>query len=303
MASAKVTSKPETNEVQVADMAAALAAVIDAQHSDTLAADMAKQFVPLAGGEMAEYSAQVQYVEDILRQIITKLELKGMNGHTFAIQIETGKYAKCFGLYTRTKRLDTGATVLSVVIHIEDFALDVVNFVLKLLHAFAHTLTVAESVDPEKLEFGVGMNGRHTADFATNFHQFGTTTPADRSTGQNTPVALNIDILEILKVINLDPSAVILTGVAEVRTKRKPATVLRMACPTDPKHFKTSNIEKRYRTTRPAVDLDCGKCKADAIKLITSSDSESFTAAEVLDILKAVTKISRAGYEKHAPKS
>ena len=255
-------TKTQTNVLVADSMAAAMQAAISAQHSDTLAKDIAKHFVPLAGGSMAEYSAQVQYAEDILGQIITKLEISGMNGHTFAIGIETGKYAKCFGRYTRTKRLDNGQTVITVAIHIADFSLDLINFVIKVLHAFAHALTVAGSDTVDKLEYGVGMNGVHNADFADNFQLFGTTVPKDRKNPkQHEPVALNVETISAIERLKVDHSAVILTGTTEQRVRRAPAKTLNLACPTDAAHFASSHYSKRYRGTKPVIDLDCGKCK------------------------------------------
>ena len=255
-------TKTQTNVLEADSMAAAMQAAITAQHSDTLAKDIANHFVPLAGGSMAEYSAQVQYAEDVLGQIITKLEISGMKGHSFAIGIETGKYAKCFGRSTRTKRLDNGQTVLTVVIHIADFSLDLFDFVLKVLHAFAHALTVAGSDTVDKLEFGVGQNGVHNADFAANFQLFGTTVPKDRKNPkQHEPVALNIETINVVERLSVDHSAVILTGTTEERARRAPAKTLNLACPTDAAHYETSHFSKRYRGTKPVIDLDCGKCK------------------------------------------
>jgi hypothetical protein len=258
---AKAT-KPQTNVLIADAMAEAMQIAIAAQHSDTLAKDVAKHFVPLAGGSMAEYSQQVQYAEDVLGQIITRLEIGGMSGHTFAIAIETGKYAKCFGRSTRTKRLDNGQTVLSVVIHIADFSLDLINFVIKVLHAFAHALTVAGSDTVDKLEYGVGQNGVHNADFAANFQLFGTTVPKDRKNPkQHMPVALNVETISAIERLKVDHSAVILTGTTEERVRRAPAKTLNLACPTDAAHFASSHYSKRYRGTKPVINLDCGKCK------------------------------------------
>ena len=255
-------TKTTTNVLEADSMAAAMQTAIAAQHSETLAADIAKHFVPLAGGSMAEYSAQVQYGEDVLGQIITTLEINGMKGHTFAIAIETGKYAKCFGRYTRTRRLDNGQTVLTVAIHIADFSLDLINFVIKVLHAFAHALTVAGSDTVDKLEYGVGQNGVHTGDFAANFQLFGTTVPKDRKNPkQHMPVALNVETIQAIERLQVDHSAVILTGTTEERVRRKPAKTLNLACPTDAAHYETTHYSKRYRGTKPVIDLDCGKCK------------------------------------------
>ena len=238
-----------------------------------LAAAIAKRFAPLAGGEWAEYSAQVRYAESVLVQILDALDVRGFDGNTVAIQIETGKYARCYGRNTMVKRLDNGKPVVLVTIHISSFSFGLDKFVLNLLHATAHTLAFTSSAT--KIEYGMSMGGQHNASFRVQFLKFGHLTDADRSPTQNLPTELNAETKSVVDRLNIDQSAVILTADVNVKPKRESATVLRMACPTDATHFATSNIEKRYKAKRPVIDLKCGKCD---------------------------TKISTGGYAKHSEK-
>jgi hypothetical protein len=263
------TTKPQTQTA--ADKAAELAQATADTKAEALATAIAKRFAPLSGGEWAEYSAQVRYAETVLVQILDALDIQGFDGNTVAIQIETGKYARCYGRNTMMKRLDNGKTVVSVVIHISSFSLSLDKFVLNLLHAVSHTLAFTSSAI--KVEYGVSMGGQHNAAFRAQFSKFGTLTDADRSATQNLPVELKAETKSVIDRLTLDRSAVILTADVNIKPKRESATVLRLACPTDAAHFATSNIEKRYKGKRPIIDLKCGKCDA---------------------------KISVAGYAKHA---
>jgi hypothetical protein len=262
-----------TTQVKTAAMnATTLAtATVEAKQAALVTA-IAKRFAPLAGGEWAEYSAQVRYAESVLIQILDALDIQGFDGNTVAIQIETGKFARCYGRNTMMKRLDNGKTVVSVVIHLSSFSFGMDKFVLNLLHAVSHTLAFTSSAT--KVEYGVSMGGQHNASFRAQFLKFGTLTDADRSASQNTPLELSTDTKSVIDRLSVDESAVILTADVNVKPARTSATVLRMACPTDAKHFETSNIEKRYKGKRPIIDLKCGKCD---------------------------TKISVAGYAKNAP--
>jgi hypothetical protein len=262
-----------TTQAQIAAKDAAKLATANAETKQVaLVAAIAKRFAPLAGGEWAEYSAQVRYAESVLIQILDALDIQGFDGNTVAIQIETGKFARCYGRNTMMKRLDNGKTVVSVVIHLSSFSFGMDKFVLNLLHAVSHTLAFTSSAT--KVEYGVSMGGQHNGSFRAQFEKFGTLTPADRSPSQNTPVELNADTKSVIDRLRVDESAVILTADVNVKPARTSATVLRMACPQDATHFDTSNIEKRYKGKRPVIDLKCGKCD---------------------------TKISVAGYAKNAP--
>lgn len=236
-----------------------------------LVAAIAKRFAPLAGGEWAEYSAQVRYAESVLIQILDALDIQGFDGNTVAIQIETGKFARCYGRNTMMKRLDNGKSVISVVIHLSSFSFGMDKFVLNLLHAVSHTLAFTSSAT--KVEYGVSMGGQHNKAFREQFLKFGTLTDPDRSPSQNTPIELNAETKSVIDRLRVDESAVILTADVNIKPARTSATVLRMACPQDAAHFDTSNIEKRYKGKRPIIDLKCGKCDS---------------------------KISVAGYAKHA---
>jgi hypothetical protein len=259
-----------TAQADAAKLASATKKVIDKAMADAIA----KRFVPMAGGEMAEFSAQIAYAETVLGQILIDLEIDGMNGNTFAVYIETGKYARCYGRHTKLRRLDNGQAVISVVVHISIFGKPIIEFVTDLLHAFSHSLAVARTTNSDKLEFGMGMSAQHNSKFTDEFQMFGSTTEADRTSKQNLPDVLSPETVKAIERLTVDASAVILTGDAAPKPNRTPAVVLRLACPTDAKHFATSNIEKRYKGKRPVIDLDCGKCK---------------------------TKISVAGYENHKP--
>ena len=261
------------SQIKTADQDAATIATANAAVKEAaLVTAIAKRFAPLAGGEWAEYSAQVRYAESVLIQILDALDIQGFDGNTVAIQIETGKFARCYGRNTMMKRLDNGKTVVSVVIHLSSFSFGMDKFVLNLLHAVSHTLAFTSSAT--KVEYGVSMGGQHNGSFRVQFLKFGTLTDADRSASQNTPLELNADTKSVIDRLRVDESAVILTADVNVKPARTSATVLRMACPQDATHFDTSNIEKRYKGKRPVIDLKCGKCD---------------------------TKISVAGYAKHAP--
>ena len=261
-----------TQAQTAAKNAAKLASATAETKQVALATAIAKRFAPLAGGEWAEYSAQVRYAESVLIQILDALDIQGFDGNTVAIQIETGKFARCYGRNTMMKRLDNGKSVVSVVIHLSSFSFGMDKFVLNLLHAVSHTLAFTSSAN--KVEYGVSMGGQHNASFRAQFLKFGTLTDADRSASQNTPLELSTDTKNVIDRLNVDESAVILTADVNVKPAPNRAKVDRYACPTDAAHFDTSNIEKRYKAKRPIIDLKCGKCD---------------------------TKISVAGYAKHNP--
>ena len=259
-------TKPTITDMNADDMQQAIAA----SAVERLAADRLAHFGELAGGEWAEYSAQVRYAESVAAQLITGLEIDGFNGSTVAIQIETGRHARCYGRNTMMKRIDNGNTVVSVVIHLSIFSLEFEAFVFELAHAIAHTLAYTRS---DKVEFGMSVSGTHNKAFKDEFNLFGATSLADRTTKQNLPETFSDDTLNVIARMNVDHGAVILTAEATPKAKRTPATVIRLACPTDAAHFNTSNIEKRYKGKRPIINLKCGKCD---------------------------TKITAAGYKAHA---
>jgi len=265
-------SQTTTNATTAAQDAAELAQSTADTKAEALAAALAKRFAPLAGGEWAEYSAQVRYAESVLIQILDALDIDGFDGNTVAIQIETGKFARCYGRNTMMKRLDNGKSVVSVVIHLSSFSFGMDKFVLNLLHAVSHTLAFTSSAT--KVEYGVSMGGQHNASFRNQFIKFGSLTDPDRSASQNTPIELHAETKSVIDRLRVDESAVILTADVNVKPAPNRAKVDRYACPTDATHFVTSNIEKRYKGKRPVIDLKCGKCD---------------------------TKISVAGYAKHAP--
>ena len=63
-------SPTKTNATSAARDAAKLAKAIADTKENALASAIAKRFAPLAGGEWAEYSAQVRYAESVLIQIL-----------------------------------------------------------------------------------------------------------------------------------------------------------------------------------------------------------------------------------------
>lgn len=272
-------TKTRTQSQVAADKATALQQAIETSAAEKLNADRLTHFAPLAGGDWAEFSAQVRYAESVLVQLIDALDITGLNGCTVAVIVETGKFARCYGRDTMVQRIDNGEPVVSIKIHISVFSLPFDAQVLEFAHALSHVLAYTRSIESGKPEFGMSLSATHNSKFADEFHLFGSTSKVDRTNKQNLPVELSAETKSVIDRMTVDHASVIVTGEATPKAKREPATVLRLACPTDAAHFATSNIEKRYKGKRPDINLDCG-VKVNGVK--------------------CATKISASGYAKHS---
>jgi hypothetical protein len=273
MATTATKNKNGTNAVAVAKAAATLREETEKIIWEKFLIERLTHFAQVSGGEWAEYSAQYRSLESIVVQIVDAYAPDSFDGNTVAVHIETGRYARCYGRNTMMKRLDNGNTVAAVVVHISIFSLPFDEFIIKVLEAITHTLLYLESGE---IEFGMSVSATHNSTFAKRFATFGFTTKSDDTNKQNFPTELNDELHKFVNnQLKVDSAAFILTGDATPKPKRTPAQVLRLACPSDAKHFATSNIEKRYKGKRPVIDLDCGKCQS---------------------------KISEAGYAEHNTK-
>ena len=258
MATSTKTTKRTTTQVET--NGDALAKAIDNSRDDKLERERAAHFAPINGAIWAEYSAQVRYAEVVITSLITAKGIQFPYEVTLAVNIHTGRYARCYGRNTEMKRIDNDKAVVVIPIHISAFKLPFDQFIIEVAHALSHVLLFVDTLDNDEPDYGMSQSATHSSKFADKFHVFGSTTVADRTNKQNLPVELNADTKNIIDRMTVNHADVIVTGDATPKPKRTPQQVLRLACPTDAAHFDTSNIEKRYRSKRPTVNLNCGKC-------------------------------------------